>query len=132
VARSIDRRLRDLEHWEGGGDRVYLEQLDGSMRSFPTWECWAAMFSARLDLVLEKPTGPIFDALRGTTDKSRELFAEEFGEIKTTVVGRAEEGIWAEVYEYDLDTDAVISTYLEPGSEDAQAVFDSTKRREGF
>jgi hypothetical protein len=124
---SIDRRLRNLERDWGGGDEVRLEQLDGSVRAFPPHECWAAAFSACMSLSFKKPEGAVFDALRDATDDSREFFEQEFGEINTAIVGRNEEGIWAEVYEYDLVSGEVECTYYEPGSEDAQAVFDSAK-----
>jgi hypothetical protein len=124
---GIDRRLRDLEHsWHP--DEFLIEQLDGSVRAFPYHECWAAVFGACMSLSFKKPEGALFEALRDATDESRELFEQEFGEINTAVVGRAEEGIWAEVYEYDLASGEVECTYYEPGSEEAQAVFDSAGR----
>jgi hypothetical protein len=123
---SIDRRLKELEEsWYG--DEVHLEQLDGSVRIFRPGECWGAVFSACLSLSFKKPDGEVFEALRSATDESREMFLEEFGPIESGIVGRSDEGIWVEVYEYDLDTDEVIRTYHAPGSEEAQAIFEAEK-----
>jgi hypothetical protein len=124
---SIDRRLRDLEHsWHP--DEFLIEQLDGSVCTFRYHECWAAVFGACMSLSFKKPEGAVFGALKGATDESRELFEQEFGEINTAVVGRAEEGVWAEVCEYDLESGEVERTYYEPGSEEAQEVFRSASQ----
>ncbi len=128
---SLHKRVERLEAAVGGGG-VHLEQLDGSVRVFHHHECWAAVFGACLSLSFKKPEGAVFDALRGATDESRELFEQEFGAINTAVVGRAEDGIWAEVYEYDPADDEVRCTYHAPGSEGAQAAFESAAREGAF
>ncbi len=124
--------MRDLERSWYGDDGVCLEQLDGSVRTFPYTECWAAVFGACMSLSFKKPEGAVFDALKGATDESRELFEQEFGAISTAIVGRAEEGIWAEVYEYDPADDEVSCAYHAPGSEGAQAVFESAADKGAF
>jgi hypothetical protein len=126
VAGSLERRLRGLEHgWHG--DTFDIEQLDGGVRRFHPGECAAAMFSATLDLSFKKPEGEVFDALRSATDESRAEFFSEFGDICTAIVGRNDEGIWAEAYEYDLDTDEIKCTHHAAGSEEAHAIFEAAE-----
>jgi transposase len=116
--KNTHKRFRD---WHG--DTFGIEQLDGSVRHFRPGECWAAAFAATLNLSLKKPEVKVFDALRNATDESRAEFFSEFGDISTAIIGRNDEGIWAEAYQYDLDTDEVLCTYHPPGSEEAHAIF---------
>lgn len=123
---SIDRRLRELEYAWHGDDGVVLEQLDGSVRVFRPWECWAARFTANLELSLKKPEGDVFGALRGATDESREEFFSEYGHLTSAVVSRTDGGeMWAEEYWFDLDAGEVLSIYHPPGSEEAHANFEA-------